>query len=163
MCTLRNFPHLTDHCIEWARDQFGALFVKLGKTAEAYMDGRLVMEGGAPVFDLLYLFSINRSGLAAHPVQQALRRAWRSVRRWQQRNPLGLAAKNIRHHYDIPPAFYRMWLDETMTYSCAYYPTPEVSLHEAQLAKLRLSQPVMWDKGGQALDTHDEEEEEEEE
>ena len=38
------------------------------KTAEAYMDGRLVMEGGAPVFDLLYLFSINRSGLAAHPV-----------------------------------------------------------------------------------------------
>jgi len=37
MCTLRNFPHLTDHCIEWARDQFGALFVKLGKTAEAYM------------------------------------------------------------------------------------------------------------------------------
>lgn len=33
----------------------------------------------------------------------------------------------------------------------------------SQLAKLRLSQPVMWDKGGQALDTHDEEEEEEEE
>ena len=107
------------------------------KTAEAYMDGRLVMEGGAPVFDLLYLFSINRSGLAAHPVQQMLRRAWRSVRRWQQRNPLGLAAKNIRHHYDIPPAFYRLWLDETMTYSCAYYPTPETSLYDAQIAKLR--------------------------
>ncbi len=28
---------------------------------------------------------------------------------------------NIRHHYDIPPEFYRMWLDPTMTYSCAYY------------------------------------------
>ena len=107
------------------------------KTAEAYMDGRLLMEGGAPVFDLLHLFSINRSGLASHPVQQVLRRAWRSVRRWQQRNPLGVAAKNIRHHYDIPPAFYRLWLDETMTYSCAYYPTPKASLHEAQLAKLR--------------------------
>lgn len=107
------------------------------KTAEAYMDGRLVMEGGAPVFDLLYLFSINRSGLAAHPLQQALRRAWRSVRRWQQRNPLGVAAKNIRHHYDIPPDFYRLWLDETMTYSCAYYPTPETSLYDAQIAKLR--------------------------
>jgi cyclopropane-fatty-acyl-phospholipid synthase len=107
------------------------------KAAEAYMDGRLVMENGQPVFDMLYLFSVNRSGLAAHPVQQALRRGWRAVRRWQQRNPLGLAAKNIRHHYDIPPAFYRLWLDETMTYSCAYYPTPDVSLHEAQLAKLR--------------------------
>ena len=33
MCTLRNFPHLTDHCIEWARDQFAANFVKLPKTA----------------------------------------------------------------------------------------------------------------------------------
>lgn len=107
------------------------------KTAEAYMDGRLVMAEGQRVFDLLHLFSVNRSGLAAHPVQQALRRGWRAVRRWQQRNPLGLAAKNIRHHYDIPPDFYRLWLDETMTYSCAYYPTPDVSLHEAQLAKLR--------------------------
>ncbi|MEO3473155.1 cyclopropane-fatty-acyl-phospholipid synthase family protein [Roseomonas sp. CAU 1739] len=107
------------------------------KTAEAYMDGRLVMEGGGAVFDLLYLFSINRSGLAAHPVQRMLRSAWRSVRRIQQRNPLGLAAKNIRHHYDIPPAFYRLWLDETMTYSCAYYPTPETSLFDAQIAKLR--------------------------
>jgi ubiquitin-activating enzyme E1 len=36
MCTLRNFPHLTDHCIEWARDQFELLFVKLGKSLEKY-------------------------------------------------------------------------------------------------------------------------------
>jgi ubiquitin-activating enzyme E1 len=28
MCTLRNFPHLPDHCIEWSRDQFEVLFVK---------------------------------------------------------------------------------------------------------------------------------------
>jgi cyclopropane-fatty-acyl-phospholipid synthase len=107
------------------------------KTAEAFMDGRLVMDDGCRVFDLLYLFSVNRSGLASHPVQQALRRVWRSVRRYQQRNPLGLAAKNIRHHYDIPPAFYRLWLDETMTYSCAYYTSPDVSLHQAQIDKLR--------------------------
>ena len=107
------------------------------KAAEAYMDGRLVMENGQRVFDLLYLFSINRSGLAAHPVQKAIRKGWRALRRWHQRNPLGLAAKNIRHHYDIPPDFYRLWLDETMTYSCAYYPTPDISLSQAQLAKLR--------------------------
>lgn len=37
MCTLRNFPHITDHCIEWARDQFEFLFVKLPKTCEAYL------------------------------------------------------------------------------------------------------------------------------
>jgi cyclopropane-fatty-acyl-phospholipid synthase len=107
------------------------------KTAEAYMDGRLVMEGGAPVFDLLHLFSINRSGLAAHPVQQALRRGWRSVRRFQQRNPLGRAAENTRPHYDIPPAFYRLWLDPTMNYSCAYFTAPENSLAQAQIDKMR--------------------------
>ena len=31
MCTLRNFPHLPDHCIEWARDLFEASFVQLPK------------------------------------------------------------------------------------------------------------------------------------
>jgi len=34
MCTLRNFPHLIDHCIEWARDQFGAIFVNPVKRAK---------------------------------------------------------------------------------------------------------------------------------
>jgi ubiquitin-activating enzyme E1 len=38
MCTLRNFPQVTDHCIEWARDQFELLFVKLGKTCEIYLE-----------------------------------------------------------------------------------------------------------------------------
>jgi cyclopropane-fatty-acyl-phospholipid synthase len=107
------------------------------KTAEAYMDKRLVMQGDARVFDLLYLFSVNRSGLATHPAQQALRRVWRAMRRSQQRNPLGLAARNIRHHYDIPPDFYRLWLDETMNYSCAYFTSPGVSLHQAQIDKMR--------------------------
>jgi cyclopropane-fatty-acyl-phospholipid synthase len=107
------------------------------KAAEAYMDGRLVVENGGKIYDLLELFSVNRSGLAAHPLQQALRRIWRALRRFQQRNPLGLAARNVRHHYDIPHKFFQLWLDETMTYSCAYYASPTVSLREAQLAKLR--------------------------
>jgi cyclopropane-fatty-acyl-phospholipid synthase len=107
------------------------------KTAEAYMDQRLVVQGDARVFDLLYLFSVNRSGLATHPAQQALRRVWRAMRRSQQRNPLGLAARNIRHHYDVPPDFYRLWLDETMTYSCAYFTSPDVGLRQAQIDKMR--------------------------
>lgn len=44
MCTLRNFPHLTDHCIEWARDQFELLFVKLGKSSQNYLENPLVFE-----------------------------------------------------------------------------------------------------------------------
>ncbi len=107
------------------------------KSAEAYMDGRLVIEDGATVFDLLSLFSVNRTGLAAHPVQKALRRAWRALKRRHQNNALGRAAKNASHHYDIPTAFYRLWLDEAMIYSCAYYLDPEIGLATAQRDKLR--------------------------
>ncbi|HSI39130.1 MAG TPA: cyclopropane-fatty-acyl-phospholipid synthase family protein [Xanthobacteraceae bacterium] len=105
--------------------------------AEAFMDGRLTFEAGTTVYDLLLLFSVNRRGLAAHPVQQALRRAWRGLKRLHQANPLGRAAKNAQSHYDHPPDFYALWLDPGMIYSCAYFPTPDASLEEAQAAKLR--------------------------
>ncbi|KAJ8604786.1 hypothetical protein CTAYLR_001047 [Chrysophaeum taylorii] len=36
MCTLRNFPHLIEHCIEWARDKFAELFVKPAKRAAKF-------------------------------------------------------------------------------------------------------------------------------
>jgi len=38
MCTLRNFPHLPDHCIEWARDQFELLFVKSCKQVQKFTE-----------------------------------------------------------------------------------------------------------------------------
>ncbi len=50
-------------------------------TGEAYMDGRLVFEDGSSIYDLLLLFSVNRQGLASHPLQQALRKVWRDVAR----------------------------------------------------------------------------------
>ena len=43
---------------------------------------------------------------------------------------------NIRHHYDVSDAFYRLWLDERMIYSCAYFRTAEDTLDEAQAQKL---------------------------
>ena len=107
------------------------------KAAEAYMDGRLVIENGASVFDFLSLFSVNRSGLAAHPVQKALRKIWRAMRRSQQNNKLGLAAKNAKHHYDIPTKFYELWLGDIMSYSCAYYTSPDIGLRQAQMDKHR--------------------------
>jgi cyclopropane-fatty-acyl-phospholipid synthase len=44
----------------------------------------------------------------------------------------------IRFHYDIGNDFYRLWLDERMVYSCAYFQTEDTSLDNAQLAKLDL-------------------------
>lgn len=107
------------------------------KAAEAYMDGRLVFEDGGTAYDLVYLFSVNRRGLGSHPVQRALRRAWKAMRGVHQANRLGQAADNVRSHYDHPAAFYALWLDERMAYSCAYFESPEQPLEDAQVAKFR--------------------------
>jgi cyclopropane-fatty-acyl-phospholipid synthase len=104
---------------------------------EAYMDDKIAFEDGSGVYDLLLLFSVNRKTLGGHPVQKALRTAWRSVRRLQQRNALGQAAKNVKHHYDFKPEFYQLWLDPTMNYSCAYFTHPDNSLEQAQIDKMR--------------------------
>jgi cyclopropane-fatty-acyl-phospholipid synthase len=43
---------------------------------------------------------------------------------------------NIAHHYDVSNAFYRMWLDRRMVYSCAYFRKADDSLDDAQAQKL---------------------------
>ncbi|HEX9021121.1 MAG TPA: cyclopropane-fatty-acyl-phospholipid synthase family protein [Nitrospirota bacterium] len=43
---------------------------------------------------------------------------------------------NIHRHYDIGNDFYRLWLDERMQYTCAYFPSPSATLEEAQTAKM---------------------------
>lgn len=44
--------------------------------------------------------------------------------------------ENIQHHYDLGNDFYSLWLDETMSYSCAYFKTPGMSLYKAQMYKI---------------------------
>jgi cyclopropane-fatty-acyl-phospholipid synthase len=44
----------------------------------------------------------------------------------------------VRHHYELPPAFYRLVLGPSLVYSCAYFATPEESLERAQARKLEL-------------------------
>jgi cyclopropane-fatty-acyl-phospholipid synthase len=104
---------------------------------EAYMDGDLTLENGAIIHDLLMLFSVNRAGLAGHGSQKLIRRIWRALRRWHQSNPIGTAAKNARHHYDVSTDLYRLFLDDQMQYSCAYFRDPENdTLEQAQHYKL---------------------------
>ena len=43
--------------------------------------------------------------------------------------------RHIQHHYDLGNDFYRLWLDEEMVYTCAYYDTPDATLEQAQRAK----------------------------
>jgi cyclopropane-fatty-acyl-phospholipid synthase len=57
---------------------------------------------------------------------------------WRAANDLRAAKENVHHHYDLGNDFYRLWLDREMVYTCAYFPTPDVGLDAAQLAKMDL-------------------------
>lgn len=66
---------------------------------------------------------------------QLLLRAYERLRFWLHRNHRRQARKNISHHYDLGNDFYRLWLDDTMTYSSALFRSGQDSLEAAQTAK----------------------------
>ena len=58
------------------------------------------------------------------------------MRRRQQMNDVENAKRQARHHYDISTELYNLFLDEDLTYTCAFYRSPDDTLEEAQAAKL---------------------------
>ena len=62
-------------------------------------------------------------------------RAYERLRFWLKRNHKAQAQRNIAYHYDLGNDFYRLWLDETMTYSSALFRTGQESTEAAQQAK----------------------------
>lgn len=99
------------------------------RLCDDYVDGRVELDG-----DLLRLVELLYEADRPAPLFfQPLRRAFGGalVPRSRRRT-----SGNIHHHYDLGNAFYELWLDERLVYTCAYFPTPEASLEEAQLAKL---------------------------
>lgn len=104
---------------------------------EAYMDGRMSFPGSS-LRAFLTLFSVNRLSLGNQPMQKVLRRISRGLKRFQQANPVGKAQQNVAHHYDLGNAFYKMFLDTEMFYSCAYFRSDDETLEQAQRNKCRL-------------------------
>jgi cyclopropane-fatty-acyl-phospholipid synthase len=47
--------------------------------------------------------------------------------------------ENVQAHYDLSDEFFRLFLDPTQTYSCAYFERDDMTLEQAQLAKIDLS------------------------
>jgi cyclopropane-fatty-acyl-phospholipid synthase len=74
--------------------------------------------------------------LGARPARSSARTVearLRGIRHSQRRD-----AQAIRHHYDVPLEFYRLWLDDSLTYSCAYFRSSQDDLDTAQRNKLDL-------------------------
>jgi cyclopropane-fatty-acyl-phospholipid synthase len=79
---------------------------------------------------------------SAHARGGAAGRAWGRLKAMRPRllrtNTRESARRDIAYHYDLGNDLYDLFLDETMTYSCAYFEEPFQSLADAQRAKNRL-------------------------
>jgi cyclopropane-fatty-acyl-phospholipid synthase len=90
---------------------------------EAYMFGAVDLQG-----DLVaMLCEIYRALRRTRPREQASSKPVNDER---------AARENVHRHYDLGNDFYRLWLDREMLYTCAYFPSPDATLEDAQIAKM---------------------------
>jgi cyclopropane-fatty-acyl-phospholipid synthase len=132
------FPDVTIRFTTPAGERRILLDPRLG-AAEAFMDGQLMIEHG-DIMDLVTLIRANapwdRGGSLAPP---KLTRRLRNViaHRFESFNHARKSKANVSHHYDIGNALYQLFLDaDHMQYSCAYWPREDMTLEQAQEAKL---------------------------
>ncbi len=93
---------------------------------EAYMDGDLEIEG-----DLYYALDhfLGQMDRFSKDESALKRLMFPSTAKKNQQ-------KEVQSHYDIGNEFYRLWLDETMSYSCGYFLHGDDSLYQAQVNKV---------------------------
>ena len=101
---------------------------------ESYMNGNLTIEGD-DIRGLLALVVSNLSDTRDVFMRKFTGRLRTLGRRIAQHNPVAKARKNVEHHYDLSDELYKLFLDEDMQYSCAYFETPNDTLEQAQLNK----------------------------
>jgi len=117
---------------------------ELGALARAYVHNDLDFTGGAR--RILGIAETLVGGITHGRERLAAR-----MRQWVHRRRAN--KENIQHHYDVSNAFYRLWLDERMVYSCAYFRTDADSIDQAQVQKLdHVCRKLMLSPGEQFLD-----------
>ena len=103
---------------------------------EAYMDGTW---SSPDLPALLKLASLNREALGLSGGWWRIPlRLQKTLRHRARRNTVHQSKRNIAAHYDLGNDFYRLFLDQTLTYSSAVFETPGQSLADAQRNKYRL-------------------------
>jgi len=102
--------------------------------AEAYMAGYWSSDNVVKLFQIILrnreiLLSLEK-GFAKliKPINRMIHRS--------RQNTLQGSKKNIVAHYDLSNEFYKLWLDPTMTYSCAFFNDESATLEDASIEKL---------------------------
>jgi cyclopropane-fatty-acyl-phospholipid synthase len=131
--------------------------------SEAYLYDDFDIEGSIEsVFDMAAVLTRRANGIGRKlSLLSALRRLPRTDHRGSPtRGRARLSGRQhsvqrdreaVRYHYDVSNDFYRLFLDEQMVYSCAYFTSPEMSLDAAQQAKLDMICRKLRLKPGQRL------------
>lgn len=110
---------------------------------EAYANGDIEVDGD--LTQVGRLVSANSAAFGPAKLGQALAKLRQNTQRLQK--------SQIAHHYDLGNKFYKMWLDESMTYSCAYFRKPTDTLEQAQANKVdHLLKKLQLKKGMTLLD-----------
>ena len=99
---------------------------------DLYSSGRIDVDGDMVRFMEQVYIGIQKNGASSKLHDLYIRFGHRPIM-----NSIDKAKNNIHHHYDLGNKFYELWLDkEAMQYTCAYFPDPEYSIEQAQIAKL---------------------------
>ncbi|MDT0574840.1 cyclopropane-fatty-acyl-phospholipid synthase family protein [Croceicoccus sp. F390] len=154
----RPTPGFPDVTIRLADDGVARRIVtdpRLG-AAETYMDGRLVIEVGE-IMTLVQLLRTNQPWDHGQELRQpgGIRKIANGIAHLVQSiNRRTSSRRNVSHHYDIGNDLYRLMLDAPhMQYSCAYWPRPDMTLEQAQEAKLaHIASKLALAPGQQVLD-----------
>lgn len=111
---------------------------------EAYMDGLLTV----PDKDLVELIRLTDENFAL------INSSFGKIVNYRHKNNAkSHQLNNIQKHYDLGNDFYKLWLDNTLTYTCAYFKSPNDSLEKAQQQKIdHVLKKLQLEKGQEFVD-----------
>src|SRR5690554_827371 len=107
---------------------------QVGVLGEDYVEGKFDISGSMRDLMRLAVAILPGSPIEAARVGRLTELIRRLVSVW--RHSIDRDARQIQFHYDLSDDFYALWLDPRRVYSCAYFKEPDMSVAQAQEAKL---------------------------
>ena len=141
-------PHADLRITDWAVASEAIKSAEIG-VAESYRDGRMFT---SDLTAFLMLCVENEKALEAVFYGKPLVALLFRLKHLLRANTKAQAKKNIFAHYDLSNAFYKLWLDETMTYSSALFDGDSaLPMADAQTAKYERILRVLDPKPGETI------------
>lgn len=119
---------------------------------EGYMRGEITLDHGN-IYDLLYLLILNMKDRSFSPFGLLQDKASYLFRNILQYNPISRAKSHVEQHYNLSKEFYKLFLDQDLQYSCAYFHNINETLELAQMHKKKhLAAKLKLQPGQKVLD-----------